>query len=141
MAAPYKYDITARAVMEWANGELEHVGRIAACADPNIQYSYALSTVNGMAHLKDALFELVNNPDYADKKTDLLHLHDAVIRVMKHIIKDYTVDISTIKAFNTKGVLSDLSYLGANSVKKNNSNNIRRNSSRFNKTMKYSKNV
>lgn len=136
MAAPYKYDITARAVMEWANGELEHVGRIAGCADPNIQYSYALSTVNGMAHLKDALFELVNNPDYADKKTDLLHLHDAVIRVMKHIIKDYDVDISTIKAFNTKGVLSDLSYLG--NAKSAKVNSAKANSAKVNsaKTMK-----
>jgi hypothetical protein len=135
MAAPYKYDITARAVMEWANGELEHVGRIAACADPNIQYSYALSTVNGMAHLKDALFELVNNPDYADKKTDLLHLHDAVIRVMKHIIKDYNVDLSTIKAFNTKGVLSDLSYLkntNTNTKKKNTNMNRRNTNTRKN---------
>ena len=150
MAAPYKYDITARAVMEWANGELEHVGRIASCADPNIQYSYAQSTVNGMAHLKDALYELVTNPEYADKKTDLLHLHDAVIRVMKHIIKDYNVDISSIKAFNTKGVLSDLSYLGTNSSKLSNSSNSSNSSklnnanvprSRLNKTMKYSKNI
>jgi len=137
MAAPYKYDITARAVMEWANGELEHVGRIAACADPNIQYSYALSTVNGMAHLKDALFELVSNPDYADKKTDLLHLHDAVIRVMKHIIKDYNVDLSTIKAFNTKGVLSNLSYLkNTNTSKMNVKRMGNRNNSYRNKTMK-----
>ena len=132
MAAPYKYDITARAVMEWANGELEHVGRIASCADPNIQYSYAQSTVNGMAHLKDALYELVSNPDYADKKTDLLHLHDAVIRVMKHLIKDYNVDLSTIKAFNTRGVLSDLSYLGNSNTKKKNTNMNRRNMNRRN---------
>ena len=123
--------------MEWANGELEHVGRIAACADPNIQYSYALSTVNGMAHLKDALFELVSNPDYADKKTDLLHLHDAVIRVMKHIIKDYNVDLSTIKAFNTKGVLSDLSYLkNTNTSKMNVKRMGNLNNSYRNKTMK-----
>ena len=111
MGSPYKYDITARSVMEWANAELEHVGRIVACADPKIQYSYALSTVNGMAHLKDALFELVNDPNYADKKEDLLRTHASVIRVMKHLIKDFNVDISTIKAFNTQGVLSDLSYL------------------------------
>ena len=61
MASPYKYHVTAKAVMEWANSELEHVGRIAACEDKNIQYSYALSTVNGTAHLKDALYELVND--------------------------------------------------------------------------------
>jgi hypothetical protein len=111
MASPYKYHATAKAVMEWANSELEHVGRIVACEDPNIQYSYALSTVNGMAHLKDALYELVNDPNYADKKEDLLRLHSSVIRVMKHLINDYSIDLNTIKAFNTKGVLSDLSYL------------------------------
>jgi hypothetical protein len=33
--------------MEWAKSELEHVGRIAAVEDPDIQYSYAQSTVNG----------------------------------------------------------------------------------------------
>lgn len=115
MASPYKYHITAHAVMEWAKSELEHVGRIVACEDPNIQYSYALSTVNGMAHLKDALFELVNDPNYAEKKEDLLRLHASVIRVMKHLIKDYNIDMNTIKAFNTKGVLSDLSYLNETS--------------------------
>ena len=111
MASPYKYHATAKSVMEWANSELEHVGRIVACEDPNIQYSYALSTVNGMAHLKDALYELVNDSNYKDKKEDLLRLHSSVIRVMKHLIKDFNIDLNTIKAFNTKGVLSDLSYL------------------------------
>lgn len=119
MASPYKYHATAHAVMKWAKSELEHVGRIVACEDPNIQYSYALSTVNGMAHLKDALFELVNDSNYSEKKEDLLRLHSSVIRVMKHLIKDYNIDLDTIKAFNTKGVLSDLSYLN----KKNNSVN------------------
>jgi len=111
MASPYKYHVTAKAVMEWANSELEHVGRIVACEDKKIQYSYALSTVNGMAHLKDALYELVNDPNYAEKKEDLLRLHASVIRVMKHLIKDFKINLNTIKAFNTKGVLSDLSYL------------------------------
>jgi hypothetical protein len=118
MASPYKYHITAHAVMEWAKSELEHVGRIVACEDPNIQYSYALSTVNGMAHLKDALYELVNDPNYADKKEDLLRVHASVIRVMKHLIKDFNIDMNTIKAFNTKGVLSDLSYLKERKTRK-----------------------
>ena len=117
MASPYKYHATAKTVMEWANSELEHVGRIVACEDPNIQYSYALSTVNGMAHLKDALYELVNDSNYAEKKEDLLRLHSSVIRVMKHLIKDFDIDLNTIKAFNTKGVLSDLSYLTDTSAK------------------------
>jgi hypothetical protein len=111
MASPYKYHTTAHAVMEWAKSELEHVGRIVACEDPNIQYSYALSTVNGMAHLKDALFELVSDSNYADEKENLLRIHASVIRVMKHLIKDFKINLDTIKAFNTKGVLSDLSYL------------------------------
>ena len=111
MAAPYKYEVTVRSVMEWANSELEHVGRIAACKDKRIQYAYALSTVNGMAHLKDALFEIVNDDKYSHSREDLLRTHNSVIRVMKHLIKDYNISLNTIKAFNTKGVLSDLSYL------------------------------
>ena len=111
MAAPYKYEVTVRSVMEWANSELEHVGRIAACKDKRIQYAYALSTVNGMAHLKDALFEIVNDDKYSHSREDLLRTHNSVIRVMKHLIKDYNISLNTIRAFNTKGVLSDLSYL------------------------------
>ena len=97
--------------MGWAASELEHVGRIIAMSDPDLAYSYAQSTVNGMAHLKDALFQLVNDPDYAHHKKDLLITHDKVIRVMKHLIADFGVDLDAIRAFNTRGVLSDLSYL------------------------------
>jgi hypothetical protein len=111
MAAPYKYETTTRSIMEWANSELEHVGRIAGCKDKRIQYAYALSTVNGMAHLKDALYEMVNDTKYSEKKEDLLRTHNTVIRVMKHLIKTYKINLNTIKTFNTKGVLSDLSYL------------------------------
>jgi hypothetical protein len=95
----------------WANSELEHVGRIASVEDPDIQYSYALSTVNGMAHLKDALFEAVSENQHKEHKQDLLRLHDGVIRVMKHLIKDYRINLDTIRAFNTRKVLSNLSYL------------------------------
>ena len=118
-----KYNATARGVMEWAAGELEHVGRIAAVEDADIQYAYAQSTVNGMLHLRDALLELVNDPDYADKKNDLKKTHDAVIRVIKHLIKDYDVNLEEIKSFNTRHVLSNLSYLknkgGARKTRKN----------------------
>ena len=38
-------------------------------------------------------------------RSDLLTLHDKVIRVMKHLIADFKVDQETIKAFNTRGVL------------------------------------
>jgi len=111
MAAPYKYDISVKSVMMWANSELEHVGRIVAVKDKHIQRSYAMSTLNGMAHLKDALYELVNDPDYSKHKKDLLKVHGQVIRVMKHLIKDFDLDINTIRKFNTDHVLSNLSYL------------------------------
>ena len=107
----HRYDATAKGVMEWANSELEHVGRIASIKDKDIQYSYALSTVNGMAHLRNALFELVNDPEYKNHKVDLLKTHNAVIRVMKHLIKEYNVKLETIKNFNVKHVLGDISYL------------------------------
>ena len=107
----HKYDITVKCAMNWASHELEHVGRIVGMKDKDLQYSYALSTVNGMAHLRDALYELVINPDYKEHKPDLLKTHDKVIRVMKHLIKDFKVDLNTIRAFNTKKVLSNLNYL------------------------------
>ena len=33
----HRYDATAKGVMEWANSELEHVGRIASIKDKDIQ--------------------------------------------------------------------------------------------------------
>ena len=111
MSAPYAYETTMKSLFGWAESELAHVGRIAAVKNPNIQYSYALSTVNGMAHLKDALYELSKETEHKDKKRDILRLHDQVIRVMKHLIREYKIDLAPIKAFNVKGVLSDLSYL------------------------------
>ena len=107
----HKYDITAKCAMNWASHELEHVGRIVGMKDKDLQYSYALSTVNGMAHLRDALYELVTDPVYKEHKADLLKTHDKVIRVMKHLIKDFKVNLNTIRAFNTKKVLSNLNYL------------------------------
>jgi hypothetical protein len=107
----HKYEATARGVMEWANSELGHVGRIASLKDKAIQYSYALSTVNGMAHLRNALFELISDPEYEYHKKDLLKTHDAVVRVMKHLIRDYRIRLSTIKDFNVRNVLGDMSYL------------------------------
>jgi hypothetical protein len=117
------YDITPQSVMHWANSELEHVGRITSTKDKNLQYSYAQSTINGMAHLKDAIFQLVNDPEYKRYKPDLLVLHGKVIRTMKHLIKDYHVDLNEIRAFNTRKVLSDLSYLN-----KKNRNTVKRSS-------------
>lgn len=111
MNSTHKYESTIKSIMEWANSELEHVGRIVAVHDPDLQYSYALSTVNGMAYLKDALFEMVNDETYSDSKQDLLRTHDSVVRVMKHLVKDFKIDIEAIKQFNTRKVLSNLSYL------------------------------
>jgi hypothetical protein len=132
MAAPKKYDATLKGVMMWAQSELEHVGRIAALRDEDLQYSYALSTVNGMAHLKDALHELAQDEEYSHHKRDILKKHDAVIRVMKHIIREYNVDLDTIRNFNVRKVLSSLNYLsdskGAGYTRRKNKNKNCRNS-------------
>ena len=128
MASNHKYEATAKGVMMWAASELEHVGRIVGIKDKDIQYSYAMSTLNGMAHLKDALFELVNDPAYENHKQDLLRIHDTVIRVMKHLLKDFNLNLDAIRMFNERKVLSNLSYLNdenasANANNNNNNNN------------------
>ena len=105
------YDTTLFGVMEWAKSELDHVGRIVSIKDKALQYSYALSTVNGMAHLRDALFQMVNDPVYAHRRQDLLTTHDAVIRTMNHLIRDFHIDLRTIRAFNTPRVLSPFTNL------------------------------
>lgn len=122
MAAPYKYDITAKGALMWAASELEHVGRIVSVKDKHIQRSYAMSTLNGMAHLKDALYELVTDKSYGHWHNDLLKTHDAVIRTMKHLIKDFKLDLDTIRNFNTNHVLSDLSYLNTKNTRKTRKN-------------------
>lgn len=110
-ASTKQYDITVKSAMMWANSELEHVGRIVSIRDPDLQYAYAMSTLNGMAHLKDALYELVQDPAYEQHKQDLQKTHDAVVRTMKHLKKDFDLDLDAIRAFNTRGTLTDLSYL------------------------------
>jgi uncharacterized metal-binding protein len=106
-----EYTPTLHGVMAWANSELEHVGRIVSMKDRKLQYSYAMTTVNGMAYLKDALFQMVNDPTYEHSKKDLLIIHGNVIRAMKHLIKDFHLNLSAIRSFNTQHVLSDFSYL------------------------------
>ena len=109
-----EYDITMKNVMMWADNELEHVGRIVAVKDADLQYSYALSTVNGMAHLKDALDQLIKNEDVTSAaKRDLRIKVEQVVRVMNHLVKDFALDIAPIKAFNVKKVLGSLDYLNA----------------------------
>ena len=119
------YRSTARGVMEWANSELAHIGRITSLEDPDIQYSYAMSTVNGMLHLRQALNELVKDPDYAMQKSDLIKTENAVVRALKHLIKDYDIDLNTIRNFNTRHVLRDFDFL-KNKTKKSTALNNRR---------------
>ena len=113
MAAPKKYHSTAKGLMMWANSELEHVGRIASVEDPDLQYSYAMSTLNGMAHLKDALYEFVTERRGEPMTKDIKLIHDKVVRVMKHLVKTYKLNLDTIVQFNTRKVLSSLNYLKA----------------------------
>jgi hypothetical protein len=115
--------------MRWVASELEHVGRIVATKNRHLQKSYAMSTVNGMAHLKDALYEAVQDPANVEHKVQLLRAHDAVIRTMKHLISDFGVSVRAIREFNTEHVLSDLSYLRKTYRKRSSS---RRTSSRKN---------
>ena len=103
--------MTAKGVMKWASHELESVGHLVGVTDPDIQYAYAQSVVNGMLHLRDALLEITNDPNYASHRVDLQKTHDKVVRVVKHLIKDFNVNLEDIKTFNTRRVLSNLSYL------------------------------
>jgi hypothetical protein len=124
MSAPKKYHSTAKSLMMWANSELEHVGRIAAVEDRDLQYSYASSTLNGMAHLKDALYEFVTERPNETMTKDLKIIHDKVIRVMKHLVKTYKLNIQEVVQFNSHKVLSSLDYLkdtpkGKNKTRKN----------------------
>lgn len=106
-----KYDIAYRGVMNWAKHELEGVGYLIGTKNSDIQYSYAQSKVNAMAHLRDALLELVKDPKYKRERTELVKVHDKVIRVMDHLISDFNVNLNDIKRFNTHHVLGNFSYL------------------------------
>jgi len=106
-----KYNMTVESVNRWAEHELQHVGYLLGVEDPDIQYAYAQSVVNGMLHLRDALFEQVMDPKNNNCKGDLLKTHDKVVRTIKHLIKDYKVKISEIKRFNSHHVLGNLAYL------------------------------
>jgi hypothetical protein len=140
------YDTTLQGVMGWANSELEHIGRIVSLEDPDLAYSYAQSTVYSMAHLKDALFQMVNDDAYEHHKKDLLNVHAKVIKAMKHLIKDFDLDLEAVKAFNTRDVLSNLSYLknsntrSNNNKKKNNNNNKNNNNKNSNNKNNNNKN-
>jgi len=107
-ATHHTYDATVRGVMEWAHSELAHVGRIVSLSDKDVQYAYALSTVNGMMHLSQAIEELLGDRAYSRHRTDLRKLHGKVARTIDHLIKDFGVNLGTIRAFNTRKVLRKL---------------------------------
>jgi len=109
--SPKLYKTTFHGVSEWAKSELEHVGRIATVQDPDLQYSYALSTVNGMLHLRNAIYELYKDPNYASQKTELYRLYFGVQRALQHLITEYRVNKKTLENFNTRKVLGDLDDL------------------------------
>jgi hypothetical protein len=109
----HKYDITVQGVNKWACEEIKHVGKIVAVKDKGLQRAYARSTLNGMAYLRDAIYQLITdskNPEYV--KAELQILHDKVVRVMQHLIKDFDIDMKDIQEFNKNHVLSSLKYLG-----------------------------
>ena len=126
-----EYKMTVKGVMHWAQNELEHVGYLVGVRDPDIQYAYAQSTVNGMLHLRDALLELVNDPNYVTHREELQRTHDKVVRVVKHLIKDFNVNLEEIKTFNTRHVLGNLSYLNENKPKLNGGRRTRKNRRRY----------
>jgi hypothetical protein len=107
----HKYHASCEDIQMWKRQELSHVGRIAAMKDKDLQYSYALSTVNGMVHLRDAIFERVEETKEKDHKMKLLREHDDVVRTIQHLIKDYGINLDTIRAFNERHVLRNMSYL------------------------------
>lgn len=61
-----------------------------------------------MLHLKKALSEMVNDSAYSAQREDLQRTLDQVVRTIKHLIKDFSLDLNTIQAFNTKKILGDL---------------------------------
>ena len=86
-----------------------------------------------MAYLKDALYELVNDPKYSTHKEDLLRVHGAVIRTMKHLVEDFKIDLTAIKAFNTKKVLSNSNFTYLKNTNKANNSNKANNTKKENK--------
>lgn len=109
--SPKHYKTTVAGVSAWAKNELEHVGRIATVEDPDLRYSYALSTVNGMLHLRNAVYELLHDAAYQQHERDLQRLYDQVNRAVQHLIKDYDVERATIERFNTRQVLGNIRNL------------------------------
>jgi hypothetical protein len=111
------------------------VGKIIGVKDKGLQRAYARSTLNGMAYLRDAIYQLITdskNPDYI--KDELQILHDKVVRIMKHLIKDFDIDMKDIQEFNKNHVLLSLNYLNESSSSSNKRNqNTRKNNRKNNR--------
>jgi hypothetical protein len=114
--SPKKYHTTVAGINMWAVAELAHVGRIVAIEDPDVQYAYAQSTVNGMLHLRNAVYELLHDKAYSLHKEDLSRLYGQVNRAVAHLVKDFDVDLKAVAAFNTRGVLGNISNIGRRTV-------------------------
>ena len=106
-----RYKITSSSAMHWAKHELNAIGRIISIQDPDIQYSYAMSTLYGMLHLRNALNELINDSAYSVQREDLQRTYQEVNRAIKHLIKDFSLDVNTAQIFNTKKVLGSLNNI------------------------------
>jgi hypothetical protein len=119
MNSQKKYKISVDGVMEWAKHELDAVGRIASIEDTDIQYTYAMCTVNGMLHLRKALMDLSENPT-TQERARILQTLDEVERVITHLIKDYGVDLNSIRAFNTRKIMGNISkFNSVNTTRRN----------------------
>lgn len=127
MPSNQKYRSTLTGINMWAAAELAHVGRIVAVENPDIQYAYAQSTVNGMLHLRNAIYELMYDKGYCRDKIDLSRLYGQVDRAIKHLVKDFNVDLKAIKAFNTRGILGNISNVGRRATRKSKRNNLMHN--------------
>ena len=114
----HKYHATCHDIEMWKDQELGHMGRIAAMKDKDLQYSYALSTVNGMMHLRDAIYEKVVDPETDEHHRKMLQgEHDDVVRAIQHVIKDYKVNLETIRDFNERKVLRPFNYLKSKPIR------------------------
>jgi len=136
-----KYKLTSNSAMQWAKHELDHIGRIVAVEDPDIQYSYAMSTVYGMFHLKKALSELINDSAYSVQREDLQRTLDKVVRAIKHLIKDFSLDVTAIQSFNTKKILGDLSEFRPVVIPRNEPRNTRNNRMNRNRNVRNTRNA
>lgn len=124
MNSQKKYKISVESVMEWAKHELDAVGRIASIEDTDIQYTYAMCTVNGMLHLRKALMDLSENPT-TQEGARILQTLDEVERVITHLIKDYGVDLNSIRAFNTRKIMGNISkFNSVNTTRRNTRVNV-----------------